>query len=114
MRIGEKITNPGDLRTRIVLEERISQNDSGGFPQTTVGEKKTVWCRWINLHGSEVWQADAAGAAKAATVLLRYLPDLDETWHVHYRGETWEIRSIDNIQERDEYMELKVSRIGAG
>lgn len=114
MRLGNAITNPGELRTQIELEERIYQPDSGGFPQTTVGEKKTVWSRWINLHGSEVWQADAAGAGKAATVLLRYLPELNETWHVHYRGETWEIRSIDNIQERDEYLELKVSRIGAG
>ena len=114
MKIGRTTTNPGEVRTRIELEERKYQEDAGGFKQLVSGRKKAAWCRWINAHGDEAWQADAAGAAKAATLLLRYVPGLDETWRVHYRGQVWEIRSIDNIRERDEWMELKVSRIGAG
>ena len=114
MKIGDNITNPGELRTKITLEERKLVEDAGGFATPAVGQQIQTWCRWINLHGNEIWQADAAGASKAATILIRYQPDLDETWRVIYRGNTWEIRSIDNIRERNEYQELKIAMIGAG
>ena len=114
MRIGEKITNPGDLRTRIVLEERRLEKDAGGFNHIVAGRQISTWCKWTNAHGNELWLADAAGARKTATLLIRYQPDLDETWKVIYRGNTWEIRSIDNIREQNEYQELKVTMIGAG
>lgn len=114
MRIGNAITNPGELRTQIQLEKRTYQEDTGGFKQLVSGEVKTVWCKWTNAHGDEAWQADAAGASKAATLLLRYVPGLDETWRVLYSTQVWEIRSIDNIRERNEWLELKISRIGVG
>jgi|MTBAKSStandDraft_2_1061841.scaffolds.fasta_scaffold01232_13 SPP1 family predicted phage head-tail adaptor len=114
MRIGNAITNPGELRTQIELEQRVYQEDAGGFKSLISGTRKSVWCRWINAHGEEAWQADAAGATKAATLLMRYVPGLDETWRVLYGNQTWEIRSIDNIRERNEWLELKVSRIGVG
>mgnify|MGYP000963244287 CR=1 FL=1 len=114
MKIGRTTTNPGELRTKIVLEERKLEKDAGGFVKPITGRQIQTWCRWTNAHGQELWQADAAGARKTATLLIRYQPDLDETWKVIYRGNTWEIHSIDNVRERDEYQELRIAMIGAG
>lgn len=114
MKIGRTTTNPGELRTKIVLEERKLEKDAGGFVKPITGRQIQTWCRWTNAHGQELWQADAAGSSRSATILIRYQPDLDETWRVIYRGNIWEIRSIDNVRERDEYQELRISTIGAG
>lgn len=113
MILNGKVINPGELNTSIVLEERRIEKDASGFPRPVVGRQISVWCRWINAHGRELWQADAAGVNAPATVLIRFQAELDETWRVIYRGKTWEIRSIDNLRERDEWMELKVVRVGA-
>lgn len=114
MKIGDKVTNPGELRTRIVLEERVKAQDAGGFPQPMPGRTIAVWCRWINAHGDEAWRAGALGARQTATVLIRYQPDIDTTWRIRHRGGMWEIHSIDNIRERDEYQELRVFQVAAG
>lgn len=114
MKIGSKVSNPGELNTRVVLVERKFEKDAGGFPQEIAGQEITVWSRWINAHGEEAWQADAVGARNMATVLIRHQPALDTTWRIRKQGQIWEIHSIDNIRERGEYQELKVSRVGAG
>lgn len=114
MKISGKITNPGEMRTKIILEERALETNAGGFSKIVGGRQIEVWCQWINAHGSEAWQANALGVKRAATILIRYQPDLDETWRVIHKGDAWEIRSIDNLRERNEYQELKVAMIGAG
>jgi SPP1 family predicted phage head-tail adaptor len=108
MIIGTKVTNPGELRTQISLEPRTVSQDVGGFQTTGQGTAVLVWCRWTNVHGSEVWAAQAQQALRPATVVIRYLEGLDETWSVLKGTERYEIVSIDNIGERGEYQELKV------
>ena len=114
MRIGQGVTNPGELRTKIALVSRVTQQDAGGFPVQGNPVVIEVWGRWTNVHGSETWAADAAGAVKPATVLIRYHAGLDETWSVAVDGKTYEIVSVDDIGLRHEYMELKVRRSVAG
>lgn len=114
MIIGAKVTNPGELRTRISLEPRTVSQDAGGFMATSPGTVVAVWARWTNVHGSEVWAAQAQQALRPATVLIRYLAALEETWTVLKGSERYEILSIDDIGERHEYQELKVQLVGSG
>lgn len=124
MLINGKPINPGELRTKIVLASKNLAQDQGGFQvpgQTLIAE---VYARWINVHGQETWAASARGAQEAATVLIRYRPGIDETCVVLKGasvsgstitgGKVFEIISMDNIQERNEYIELKVQRMVAG
>src|SRR5512139_3510920 len=108
MIIGNKVTNPGELRTRITLGTRTVTTGTGGFQTTTFATFATVWARWTNVHGQETWQAEALGASKPATVLIRYNSSLDETCLVQKGSDVYEIVSIDNIGDRSEYMELKL------
>jgi len=110
MRLGLTITNPGELRTSITLQRRSVVTGTGGFQTPTWSTIATVWAKWVNVHGSEAWIAQTAQAGQAATVTIRYRSDVDLTCAVFKGSDRWEIISIDNIQERGEYLELKVIR----
>jgi len=110
MKIGANTTNPGELRTSISLQRRSNTTDAGGFPVETWSTIATVWAKWVNVHGQEAWIAQTAQAGQAATVTIRYRSDIDPTCAVLKGSDRWEIISMDNVQERGEYLELKVIR----
>ena len=113
MNLNGKISNPGELRTSILLKRR-SITKTAGFQSVTPVTVATVWAKWTNAHGSEVWAAQAVQAVQPATVLIRYRSDVDTTCLVEKGGQDWEVVSVDNIQERNEYLELKVKLVTAG
>jgi SPP1 family predicted phage head-tail adaptor len=112
MNLNGNFSNPGEMRTLITLQKRntISQ-DAGGFKVPSYSDLASVWSKWVNLHGSEVFAASAAGVKEGATVLIRYRSDVDDTGRVVKGGQVYEILSMDNIQERNEYIELKVAKV---
>jgi len=112
--LGNKPTNPGDLRTQISLLKRTVSTSTGGFQTPATTKIADVWAKWENVHGSEVWSAAAINAIQPATVLVRYNSQLDETCLVQKGSDLFEIVSIDDLRERHEYMELKVRRAVAG
>ena len=114
MILGGKITNPGELRTQIKVQKRTETTDAGGFQAAGWTDLATVYAKWTNVHGSEVWQAESVGAEMPATVLIRYIANVDTTCRVSKGGLLYEVVSVDNIQERSEYLELKVKAVRAG
>jgi len=112
--IGGRVFNPGELRTSIVLERRDVSTETGGFKKPNWSAITTVKAKWINAHGNESRQAAIQDVASPATVLIRYQAGLDTTCAVSKDGVRYEIVSVDDIQERHEYMELIVRRMKAG
>ena len=111
MILNGRVINPGELRTKVVLQSRTFASQAGGFQAPTWATAATVWCRWTGAHGSEVWAAQAVEASQPATVLIRYRLDVDLTYSLTLDGIRYEIVSVDDIQQRHEYMELKVQRM---
>lgn len=116
MNLNGKVSNPGAMRVMVALGKRAVSTETGGFQVGMVNfaAQAQVWAKWVNVHGSEVWAAEAANAVQAATVLIRYRADVDPTWGVQKGTDWYEIVSMDNIQERNEFLELKVKRVVAG
>ena len=119
MNLNGKVSNPGELRTPVLLAPRSVTVQAGGFqrPAPDTAHQVAAWARWTNLHGAELWAAQAAGAVDAATLLIRYQAGLDATWYVSKdAGASWYelIGPPDDIGERHEYMALKVQRMKAG
>jgi SPP1 family predicted phage head-tail adaptor len=106
--INGKPFNPGEMRTQIYLDQRVTTDDAGGFQIQSWVEIVCVKSKWINAHGREVWEAAAAHALAPATVTIRFRSDIEETWSVRKDGIRYEIVSMDNIQDRDELIEMKV------
>lgn len=118
MILGGKVTNPGQLRTPVLLAPRTVSAETGGFqvPTPDTANQIQAWARWVNVHGAEVWSAQSAGVTEAATVTIRYQAEMDATWYVSKDGGTtwYEVVSLDNVQERCEYLEMKVRKVRAG
>jgi len=105
-----------DLRTRITFQVPTISKDAGGAQKTTyanVGTNPTVWAQWINDHGQESVSANATVSAQRATVRLRHRSDIVETWRVLKDGEAWQVLSIDPVQDRNRWVELRVERVKA-
>src|SRR5512136_1817471 len=100
MNLNGKITNPGELRVPITLQSRITTSDDGGFMVPAWQDIADVYAKWTGVHGSEAWQTAALQAEQAATVLIRYIADLDTTCAVLKGSDRFEIVSIDDIQDR--------------
>lgn len=134
MLINGKPFNPGELKTSIVLAKKMVPKNAGGFQKVEYEFITEVKGKWINVHGQEAWLAQTKGAIKAATVTVRYRSDVDQTcvlvlgstveevidehdillgW-TFTGGEVFEIVSMDNIQQLNEYIEFKVKRVTAG
>jgi SPP1 family predicted phage head-tail adaptor len=114
MKIGNAITNPSELNQRVTLKSRTVSTGTGGFQAPSYTTIAVVWAKWVGVHGSEAWAANAVNAMLAATVTIRYRNDIDPTCILGLDGENYEIVSPDDIRMRHEYIELKVKRVVPG
>ena len=114
MNLFGKVTNPGELRTPVTLQSRTNATDLGGFNSPSWSTIAAVWAKWVGVHGSEAWTAQTVQAESAATVTIRYLAGIDTTCSLLLGSDRYEIVSIDDIQMRHEYLELKVKRMRPG
>lgn len=92
---------------RITIQ-RFVRNGEGSFAKEDWQDICTVWANWINVHGSEVWAAESVQALKAATVTIRYRPDVNEQCRIFFDGIYYDIVSVDNIRQRNRALEIKV------
>lgn len=112
MNLNGKPFNPGDLRTKVLFQNPVLSKDAGGaqYP-TTYTDLDSPLVKWINAHGAEVVTSDATRAVRRATVTRRYHPEVSELSSLVKDGVRWQVISVDDIQERHEYMELVVETV---
>jgi SPP1 family predicted phage head-tail adaptor len=75
-----------------------------------IGTTPTVWARWINAHGAETVQSTSLQDTQRATVLIRYRADVIPAWRILKDGEAWQILSVDQVQDRNRWVEMVVER----
>lgn len=114
-----KYANPGELRTPVRFTGMERSIDSEGNAQerevNVFGEGKVVMCKWVNAHGTEVFDSLKLSLREPATVTMRYSP-LIKTTLLIYKGDDkrpYEVISIDDVEDRHVWLELKVQRKGA-
>ena len=76
------------------------------------GEGKAIRCKWVNAHGSEVFVALQQLLREPATITCRYSAKINRTLEVQKGSDTelYEIISVDDVEERHKWMEIKVQR----
>ena len=88
--------------------------DAGKAQSTTyanVTTNPTVKARWINDHGAEAVASDAVRSTQRATVTIRHRSDVLTTWRILKGTEIWQVLSVDQVQDRNRYVELRVERV---
>ena len=111
-----KSANPGGLRTavRFFRTERVPDAE-GVSSETEVnvfGAGQSVRCKWVNAHGTDVFEAMTMEISEPATLTCRYSPKITADLTVRKAGDDkpYEIISVDNVEERDRWLEIKVKR----
>ena len=98
-----KTANPGELNTLVSFIKIVRENDEESYSQekkvNVFGKDALVPTKWVNAHGSEAFTC-------------RYSPLITETCLVYRKGDDdpFEIISIDNVEQRNTWLEIKVQR----
>ena len=109
----------GEMRTRIVVKSLTVGIDEDGYPVERWDPIFTepVRCLWQNAHGNEAYEAMRLDLKEAATLTMRYTPKIDvrcRIWRLPEDPEdetkAFEIVSLDAVEQRGAFLELKVRR----
>lgn len=110
-----KEANAGELRTRVRFTRIERVTDADGFKTETSVDVFTwpVMVKWVNVHGLEVYSAMQMNLREPATVTMRYSPLVkrDQLIYREDDPDPYEIISLDNVENRREWLELKVQRL---
>lgn len=116
-----KHANSGELRTKVFFKNVERNTDAEGFPKEVEinifgkdEHSKDIPARvkWVNVHGTEVFSAMQLKLRETATITMRYSPKINAGLLV-YKGDDpkpYEIISVDNVEERSKWLEIKVQR----
>lgn len=111
-----KSANPGELRTPVYIKSITRRVNENGYPVDTetniFGSDVPIMCKWVNAHGSEAFTAMEMKLREPATLTCRYTPLINRQC-IAYKGSDpvpYEIISIDNVEERNKWLEIKVQR----
>lgn len=112
-----KSANAGELRTKVFFIRHDRSRDEEGYfadaEENVFGDGVPCMCKWVNAHGYEVFQSMQLQIREPATITTRYSPLLlDPKLTVYKEGDRfpYEIISIDNVEERNVWLEIKVQR----
>ncbi len=106
----------GDLRLNIRIQHEVTTG-TGSFATKTwydlddvehAGTSCNIPAQWVNVHGLEAWVADSVQAKLGATVTIRYRSDVTPVCRVLLGSTVYQIISLDNIRQRNEWLEIKL------
>ncbi len=106
----------GSLRAKIRVQHEVATG-SGSFAKkswydlddsTHTGSAYNIPAQWVNVHGTEAWIADSVQAQLGATVTIRYRSDIMPSCRILLGSMVYQIVSLDNIRQRNEWLEIKV------
>ena len=107
-----KYANAGELRTPVKFIRIDRSKDADGYSVEVEVEVLKTNCKWVNVHVAEVFTAMQQQLREPATITMRYSPLINQKLII-YKGtdaEPYEVISIDDIENRHRWLEIKVQR----
>lgn len=116
-----KQANAGELNTRVRFIRQTKTINENGFPVNTDEDVfgDVVWCKWVWAHGSEAFEHMRLQLGQVATLTMYASPLVTVDCRVQLVDEqalvgsdlgAFEIVSIDSVENRGRFMEIKVKR----
>lgn len=112
--------NAGEMRTQIIIKACKARKDADNYAKddyVPLFEGQAISCKWVNIHGKEVYEAARLDLKEAATITMRYTPLVDARCRIWKATEAddpkagYDVVSLDDIQDRHELLEIKVKRV---
>ena len=107
-----KYANAGELRTPVKFIRIDRGTDADGYPVEVEVEVLKTKCKWVNVHGTEVFTAMQQQLREPATITMRYSPLVNPKL-ILYKGtdtEPYAVISVDDVEDRHKWLEVKVQR----
>ena len=101
----------GKLRTPVVFERGVKTSDGAGG-HTIVWDALADSAQWAfvkALSGSERHASERVEAMTKWRIVVRYFSGLKESDRVVMRGENFNIRFIDNVELRDQWLRIDLA-----
>lgn len=110
-----KAANAGELKTKVLFKDVRRYTNERGYPVEDEVDVIGVYCKWVNAHGTEVFTAMQMQLREPATITCRFSPKINRRQLVYRVGDPdpYEIISIDNVQNANTWLEIKVQRKAA-
>ncbi|MCT8992048.1 phage head closure protein [Chelativorans sp. SCAU2101] len=96
----------GNLREHVTLLERVEESDGQGGTTVTWHEIGPIAARVEPLKGEERVIAGRLASPYDVAVHIRYRDDVRTGWRLVYRGETLDITSLRNLDERKRFLTI--------
>lgn len=118
-----KQARAGELRTRVYVMDRkdlpyrIDRVGNRIYDPVEVQRVgRPLLCKWVNAYGNEVYTARQARVQEPATLTLRYTPYVTPTCILFRRGDgiLYEVLSVNDVENRHTWLEVKVQRSAPG
>jgi len=117
-----KEARAGELRTRIYVRKSVKKTDADGvasgqkevsvFAPDGQGRERVWHCKWVNAYGTEALTAMQLQIQEPATLTMRYSPAIQPDHLIYRIGDPvpFEIVSVNDVEERHRWLEVKVRR----
>ena len=100
----------GMLNRKIEFQRQVTAPTSSGGETVAWSTYANAWAHIKPMTGSEKLKFDRLGFEQMMKVIIRYRGDLTTLDKVVYRSEQYQIRSIVNIEEADQWLEIMMEK----
>lgn len=121
----------GEMRTKVIIQGETTTINASGHTEMAWEclFPGPVWCKWVNAHGTEAFDAMRLELGEVVTLTMRYSPLVDIRCRVLHAGDAaavaaapeaareelarklaYSIISLDNVEDKGEYLEIKLRR----
>ena len=101
----------GKLRNRIAFQSFTSTPDSMGQSIETYSTYMTVWGSINQVRGKEVNESQQRSGEATILIRVRYNSSIDITDRMTNDGRTFEINSIDNVEEMNDELIIMAKEV---
>ena len=106
--------NAGEMRTKITIKNpKYTIQDGFGIKEFVNAFTRPLWCKWVNAHGAEIYQAAELRLREPATITMRYSPLVTVESRIWRERDTdpYEVISINNVNDRCEFFFFFLQRV---
>lgn len=97
---------PAKLSNKVLLQRLELTDDDAGGQSRVWKDVHSVWAYIVHTSGSERFQNDRLTAIANFRATIRFRNDVSEVNRIVFKDKAYQIRSVNNIEFKNKFLEL--------